>query len=101
MADLVVTQHTTPTTDDVSVRAVHFFTNENWRARNRRAHLRSRPYHYLLPESRCGTTNDKHSPRCLPPDEVHGSECGSPLYRQHVRSLICAVFIAATKSRGA
>jgi hypothetical protein len=34
MADLVVTKHTTLTADDVLVRAVQFFTNENWRAQS-------------------------------------------------------------------
>ncbi len=34
MADLVVTRYTTLSPDDVLVRAVQFFTNENWRAQS-------------------------------------------------------------------
>jgi hypothetical protein len=34
MADLVVTRYTTLAADDVLVRAVQFFTNENWRAQS-------------------------------------------------------------------
>lgn len=34
MADLVVTRYTTLPADDVLVRAVQFFTNENWRAQS-------------------------------------------------------------------
>jgi hypothetical protein len=34
MADLVVTRYTTLAADEVLVRAVQFFTNENWRAQS-------------------------------------------------------------------
>lgn len=34
MADLVVTRYTSLAPDDVMVRAVQFFTNENWRAQS-------------------------------------------------------------------
>jgi len=34
MADLVATRYTTLAADDVLVRAVQFFTNENWRAQS-------------------------------------------------------------------